>query len=242
MKICSRCNNEVKKHDLVCTRCGFSLIKDQYGRRIYINNRNIKNPKIKTKKINNVNDKSKSVILSIVIIVVSCLFSFLGIVFEYENDFESDGSNKDYSFIYDYTYSVKLITEDYYEVWTLGEFFDDITLNDIEASTSLYVDDMISDECILSKENGNISNALSCVIDTHIYIGTYEDAYNELSNLYDYIEENSTDANRNVLIEIYNTLYQLYYLPDLYTEYEVYEEQYFSLRTELSNLITSLSK
>ena len=65
MRICSRCNKELRKTDLVCPRCDVSTVRDIYGKRV-TNFATTKNYHGKNVNLNTKNNPKAAIIASII--------------------------------------------------------------------------------------------------------------------------------------------------------------------------------
>lgn len=246
MKICSKCNNEVRKTDLVCPKCGFSLLRDKYGKRIDNPLTTVKNMNYKfDKPIKDGNNKSAPII-AIVLMIISFIIPFICLaVFEdttKDNEVE-DGFNNDK--LNSYMDEIKLVAEDYYQILIHIYNNEALTIEKISEFTSLDTSDMTSNSCILlfgqSYLTSNGDLALNCVLDTHQAIGTFSKANDDMNNFYQYVDSLDESEDKDLLIDLYGDAYDLYYLPG--TEFNLldYEASYNELINDIDNLMEELN-
>lgn len=245
MKICSRCNKEVAKIDVVCPRCGFSLVKDKYGKRVdpitnvfngqeTINFNNNKNYSI--------NNKNKTV-LAIFIIFLFAIAGFFPayiILMNADNVTVDETSIIDVNLINDFIYDVKVIASDYNLAWDGYKKNNDITLNQVDDIIELNIDEMNDDSCTLFKDSAQEMDLLNCVLKTYETNGGYEDVNSDMMNLYEYVQVYEYGDVRDVLVEVYGYAYDLYYLPGSVDNYEQYKNKYDETLNSLNKMMNLL--
>lgn len=243
MRICSRCNNEVGKTDIVCSKCGFSLLRDKYGKRINYPIGTVEsiNAKKNSKYFKSEN-YNKNPYLAIIVLLTSIIIPILTTFFLSDTEETIDNNNnitfKNIEEITNYIDDVKLQALDYYKVLELINNEEEINLKKIEEVTSLEINDMTSEKCI-KMIDGN--DALACVLNTHQSKGTYETANADIANFYDYINSIDDSDMKDALINLNNNTYDLYYLPGNEKNFIDYELNYSKLMVEINRSIEKLN-
>lgn len=220
MKRCKRCYSIIEKKVSHCPSCGLEI----NFKNTYTTNENKKNlynggPK---------NNKKKGAAIVIAFIIFYVVMFIIGIVVSVEE--EEYNENYEYEFdinaINDYLYSTKLMTEDYYVIWTYS-LTNNVTKDIIVEKTSLSLDSLTNNYCKFLDINPTIDNARNCVKNAYIQNGTHEIAYNELNDFYTILENNYIDIEKlDILYDIY------YYGVDLYLSisneysYDEFENKY----------------
>lgn len=246
MRICSRCNASVSKRDTNCPRCGFSLIKNEYGQRIDSLN-DVKMKRVTTGVLGIDTDKPKSNKVSSVFIVIFILVfmsSFVPIILTslYFNrvDISSEVMEADTELLKSYTADVVRIASDYNKAWSLYKEDNTITLEAIVTNLTLNISDMTNDSCIAYTKDKKEKDLLSCVYKAYEDADIYTKVNNDVTKLYSYVYDFEDGDVRTVLVDVYGYVYDLYYLPESKDTYEEYKKEYDKNINALNNAFDNL--
>lgn len=248
MKICSRCNNEVKKTDLFCPKCGCSLVKDEYGKRLDINSEKDKT-NLSNCDCNKMNKKSfyskpKNIlgILFFVIGVYLVIMTFSTVLYMTNKKTSSniEDSLADIDKLNNYLDDVTLIAKDYYIAWTSILEKENITLSEVSKKVSLDETEMTNDNCKDYTDSYSEKDLLNCIMKSHEIKGTYKKTDSDMIELYSYVDSFKKNNVRKVLVDIYGYAYELYYLPDSTADYNQYKSYYNNYINNIDRLLNSI--
>ncbi len=232
MRICSRCNKELKKTDLVCPRCGVSTVRDIYGKRV-TNFATTKNYHGKNVNLNTKNNPKAAIVASIICFVIPLFISFItGISNVVTN------KNSDKIQIENYTSGIIRYNEamlDMLEEFNNGEIGDSAYIKE-----SLNSDDEIGTSCLLYDLYPEENNLISCV--KELNYTNRQLITDKADEFYTMIYRMNDSPLKTLLTEIYGVAYDIYYLPDNYISYEDYQDAYDELREEYDSLIENYEK
>lgn len=262
MKICSKCNKEVKTGQLYCPRCGFSLIKNKYGERIGVGGTTSKIVSPETAaKINeanmergnnvmqskmflggdNKNNTASAAVVVIIFIISTCIPILLTVFSNVKITSEEVAVNSKYDL--DSTINlVKVLADDNLNVRKYYAENGNINLDAIAEVTSLEKEDLTNAWCSWIESYNTEANAVLCTITAHSDLGDDDAAIaylDDLSISFDNIYYD--DANYDTLISIHDTLNNLYYLSrNSYDTYNDYESKYNTLNNDLNTYINNI--
>ncbi len=263
MKICSKCNKEVTPGQLYCPRCGFSLIKNKYGERIgvggctskivtpeaaeKINATNMESNKGAVVKINiGGNNTYKNNPASIaVIVIIFIVSSFIPLLLTVFSSVKVTSESVTTTSKYNLDNTVSMVTTLLDDNLSVRKSFYEngsTDINSIADVTSLEKEDLTNAWCKFIASYNTEANAVLCVVTAHSDLGDDTIALSALDELYSNINSNYyDDSNYNKLINISDTLNDMYYLSvNSYDTYSNYSEKYNTLNDKLNNYINEL--
>lgn len=242
MRICSRCNKEISNVDTRCPRCGFSLIKDKYGKRIEPLTNNLSAQTIVYNNANT-NVKQKTTLLIITMFVIAFITAIIPIIIMVNDSFNEDTDNineVDMNLINDLLDDVKMIASDYNFAWLSYEENNAITLNEIDNDIELDITEMTNESCIAFNDTAKEEDLLKCILLSYEGKNIYKDVNKDMLDLYNYVGVYEVGDVRDALVEIYGYAYELYYLPGSVDVYEQYKNKYDETLNELNKMVNLL--
>ena len=234
MKICSRCNKELRKTDLVCPRCGASTVRDIYGRRVtnFNTQRNYHSKSINTK-INTKNNPKAAIVATIICFIIPLCISFMLEITEVATN-----KNSSKLHIENYTSGIVRYNEDMLDM--LEEFEDEEIGDSNYIKEAISSDDEVGASCLLYDLYPEEGNLISCVKELN-----YSNRMNindDMDEFYTMIYRMNDSPLKTLLTEIYGVAYDMYYLPDNYVSLEDYQDAYEELKDEYDSLIETYEK
>ena len=232
MKICSRCNKELKKTDLVCPRCGASTVRDIYGKRV-INFATTKNYHGKNVNLNTKSNPKAAIVASIICFVIPLCISFITGISNVVTNKDSEKIQ-----IENYTSGIIRYNEDMLDM--LEEFTNDEIGDSDYIKDSLNSDDEVGTSCLLYDLYPEEGNLIGCV--KELNYSNRQTINDDMDEFYTLIYRMDESPLKTLLTEIYGVAYDMYYLPDNYISYEDYQDAYDELREEYDSLIETYEK
>ncbi|HPF83012.1 MAG TPA: hypothetical protein PLV83_02455, partial [Bacilli bacterium] len=196
-------------------------------------------------KVNSSMDKINKVRKIIIgIVIVNMLAAFIPIVMGIigaSNEINNEKTNKNKlaskNLYNNFVKSSDIMAKDYMNVLELinDNTNTKITISDIVNNTTVKEENTDTTECKYLSYNKKY--ALNCVISAHKKQETYNNALDELHDLYRQIYDNKYLSNKNDLIDLYNEASDLFYLPYSSLSYEKYKENYDEIIESINEII-----
>lgn len=235
MKRCKRCYSIIEKGTSHCPSCGLEA--------------NLKNTYYTSENKNtiynkpNANDKKKNGVGVVIFFIIFYAVMFIIGVFasvEEEKEYNNTENKLDISAIANYLHETKLMTEDYYKIWTYA-LNNSVTKEIIVDKTALTMDNLTNNYCKMLELNPTINNSIKCVKNAYIENGTYDLAYSNLNSIYSLLlDSNLNNMQFEIVSEIYMYSLNLYSTLSEETDYDKFENDYNFAVMKLEFLIEEL--